>query len=354
MTAASGEHVPALRDALGAFPPSLLQEFDAVCPLVAEVLTAEQLRDWGEEGLGLARGSLRSWESAAEYFRASPVLLDRLTYRRFRTWVAVGVEMAEVSPALAGAYFRASPGALPHVSVAQASDWALQGQSLYKGTWKSGSLAAQYFDVSPHLLPHLPLSQVRLLVDLVEALATHSYELAGACLSMAPAVLADLDRPDRTPFLEFGSVVAHTAWVDARVYFERGPTLVRHVHPQQRARFLALAGRVAMEVGRFGHPYFMEVAQALAEVDRETHRELFELSEELIPHSGIAAMEFMKSAPAVFTAAPRGGPAALAGAGADHPARQRAGWRGVLPAGVLQGRGDSGCAFVPYRTGAGQ
>ena len=300
MTATGNEQHSDLRDALGAFPPSLLQEFDGVRARVADVLTPEQLRDWGEEGLGLARGSLRSWEAAAAYFRASPALLDRLTYHRFRAWVAVGVDMAEASPALAGAYFRASPDALPHVSVAQAADWALQGQSLYKGTWKSGSLAALYFDVSPQVLPHLPLSQVRLLVDLVEALATHSYELAGACLSMAPAVLAGLDRPDRTPFLEFGSVVAHTAWVDARVYFERGPTLVRHVHPQQRARFLALAGRVAMDVGRFGHPYFMEVAQALAEVDRETHRELLELSEELIPHSGIAAMEFMKAAPTVL------------------------------------------------------
>ena len=95
-------------------------------------------------------------------------------------------------------------------------------------------------------------------------------------------------------------MVANTAWVDARVYFERGPTLVRQVHPQQRARYLALAGRVALGVGRLGHPYFMEAAQALAEVDCDAHRELLELAEGIVPQSGVAAMEFVKSSPNVL------------------------------------------------------
>jgi nitric oxide reductase activation protein len=227
-------------------------------------------------------------------------MLEQLTFGRFQEWTKTGHGLVESSPALAGAYFRASPSALKYLSVTQAPDWAEQGRSLYKGTWKSGSLAAQYFEVSPAVLPQLPLNQMRLLVELIDSLAGHSYELASACLNMSPGVLEQLDRPDRAPFLEFGSVVSSTAWVDARVFFERGPGLVRHVHPQQRARFLALSGRVALGVGRLGHPYFMEASQALAEIDRDGHREMLELSEGLVPTSGIAAMEFIKSAPEVL------------------------------------------------------
>ncbi len=289
-----------LRDALSAFPPSLQQDFDRAEAALREVLAPQELAAWAGDGVEIARHSLRSWEAAGEYFRASPGMLEQLTFSRFREWTKTGTELAESSPALAGAYFRSSPTSLQYLSVTQAPDWAAQGRSLYKGTWKSGSLAAQYFEVSPLVLPKLPLNQMRLLVELIDSLAGHSYELASACLNMAPGVLEQLDRPDRAPFLEFGSVVASTAWVDARVYFERGPALVRHLHPQQRARFLALAGRVAVSVGRLGHPYFMEASQALAEIDREAHREMLELAEGIMPVSGIAAMEFIKSAPEVL------------------------------------------------------
>ena len=289
-----------LRDALSAFPPSLQQDFDRAEAALREVLAPQELAAWAGDGVEIARHSLRSWEAAGEYFRASPGMLEQLTFSRFREWTKTGTELAESSPALAGAYFRSSPTSLQYLSVTQAPDWAAQGRSLYKGTWKSGSLAAQYFEVSPLVLPKLPLNQMRLLVELIDSLAGHSYELASACLNMAPGVLEQLDRPDRAPFLEFGSVVAGTAWVDARVYFERGPALVRHLHPQQRARFLALAGRVAVSVGRLGHPYFMEASQALAEIDREAHRDMLELAEGIMPVSGIAAMEFIKSAPEVL------------------------------------------------------
>ena len=289
-----------LRDALSAFPPSLQQDFDRAEAALREVLAPQELAAWAGDGVEIARHSLRSWEAAGEYFRASPGMLEQLTFSRFREWTKTGTELAESSPALAGAYFRSSPTSLQYLSVTQAPDWAAQGRSLYKGTWKSGSLAAQYFEVSPLVLPKLPLNQMRLLVELIDSLAGHSYELASACLNMAPGVLEQLDRPDRAPFLEFGSVVAGTAWVDARVYFERGPALVRHLHPQQRARFLALAGRVAVNVGRLGHPYFMEASQALAEIDRDAHRDMLELAEGIMPVSGIAAMEFVKSAPEVL------------------------------------------------------
>ena len=287
------------REALRAFPPALSQDFEAAVAAVQPLLETDEFEHWLETGLGIARHSLRSWEASAEYFRNSGGMLEQITYDRMRDWCGIGVDLMETSPALAGALFRASPAVLPHLSTAQVADWAAQGKSLYKGTWKSGSLSAQYFDVSPQVLPHLPLSQMRLLVELIDSLASHSYELASACLGMAPGVLSQLDRSDRAPFLEFGGIVAHTAWVDARVYFERGPAALRQVSDEQRPRYLGLAGSVALQVGRLGHPYFIEAAQALSEVDRDLHQGLLELAEQLAQHSGDAAMEFLKSSPRV-------------------------------------------------------
>ena len=289
-----------LREALGAYPPPLLQDFEEARAALAAGLSPPDLRTWAEIGLAVARHSLRSWEAAGDYFRVSGPVMERLAFNRFQEWARTGLDLTGQSPALAAAYFRASPEALQHLAPAQVADWGAQGRVLYKGTWKSGSLAAQYFEVSPQLLPRLPLGQSKLLVELVDTLAGHSYELAGACLGMAPAVLQQLDRADRAPFLEFGSVVANTAWADARHYFEQGPAAVRHIHPALRARFLALAGRVALRVGRQGHPYFLEAAHALAEVDRELHHDVVALAEGLMPHSGVAAMEFVKVTPAVL------------------------------------------------------
>ena len=300
MTADPGTPLDSVRAMLRGYPPALLQEFEAASVHVERRLAGDALRTWAEQGLDVARESLRSWEAAAEYYRASPAVLDEIGFPRFTEWGRIGADLAAESPALGGAYFRASPRALEHLSIAQAGDWSAQGRGLYKGTWKSSSLAAQYFEVSPDLLPLLPLGQLRLLVELVDALSGHSYELASSCLAMAPRMLADLVRADRAPFLEFGIVVAGTAWADARVYFERGPGLLERLAAPQRARYLTLASRVALRVGRHGHPYFLEAAQALAAVQPEVHQDLIDLAEELVEDSAPSAMEFLKSSPAVL------------------------------------------------------
>ena len=326
------------REGLKSFPPALTQDFESALARVSPMLEPDELEEWAGRGLEIARHSLRSWEAAAEYFRSSGGLLEQMVYEQMREWCAVGAGLMETSPALAGALFRASPAVTPHLSVAQAGEWAEQGRSLYKGTWKSGSLSAQYFDVSPQMLPHLPLSQMPLLVELIDSLAGHSYELASACLGMAPGVLGQLERPDRAPFLEFGGVVASTAWVDARVYFERGPTALRQVAAEHRARYLRLAGQVAHKVGRLGHPYYLEAAQALTEVDSSLHPGLIELAEQLVPHSGDAAMEFLKSSPRVTRRLP-----------IDDVAR----WQ-EFGLGILQQSTDGGEAFFRLESARGE
>lgn len=285
---------------LSGYPASLLREFQKAIETIQPLLTAPELEAWIATGITLASQSLRSWEAAAEYFRASPVVLRVVSYADFQRWAEAGAALAADSATLATAYFRAGPAGLMHLSVAQLREWAELGRQLYRGTWKSSALAAQFFELIPNLLPLLTLSEARALVRFVDTLAAKSYELAAACLGIAPKVLTALERADRAPFLHFALVIAETSWADARVYFEKGPGLLHHVQAEQRGRFLTLASAVARRAGRQAYPFFAESATALGLMDQEAHAHLLGLAEQLAPYSGPAAMEFLKSVPTVL------------------------------------------------------
>ena len=283
---------------LSGYPASLPREFVRALEQVSSLLPHDDdLAQWAEDGVALARQSLRSWEASSEYFKVAHDLLARVSYAQFRGWAETGRELAAESATLATAYFRAGPDGLRRLSVPQMREWADLGKTLYKGTWKSSSLAAQFFEVTPGLLEHVNIQETRQLVRFIDTLAGKSYELAAACLGISPKVLGALERPDRGPFLGFATVIAEASWADARVYFEKGPTLVHHVQAEQRSRYLALAGGVARRAGRQAYPYFAETANALGVMDQDAHPHLLGLAEDLAPVSGPAAMEFLKSVP---------------------------------------------------------
>src|SRR5262245_1303135 len=72
---------------LSGYPASLPREFQKALEDVSPLLRADHdLRPWAEDGVALARQSLRSWEASAEYFRVSAAVLGRLPYNAFRQW----------------------------------------------------------------------------------------------------------------------------------------------------------------------------------------------------------------------------------------------------------------------------
>ena len=97
---------------LAPFSTTLVSEFRRAADTVEQILSPEEVSQWAEEGLELARQSWRSWEAAGEYFRVTPEVLPALGFREFRRWTERGRDLAEVSSALAASYFRASPGTL--------------------------------------------------------------------------------------------------------------------------------------------------------------------------------------------------------------------------------------------------
>ena len=285
---------------LAPFSTTLAAEFRRAAEAAEHLLTAEEVSQWAEEGLNLAQQSWRSWEAAGEYFRVTSELLPALGFQEFRRWSHHGRELAEVSSALAVSYFRASPATVPLVKMERLGDWVGLGRQLYKGTWRSASLAVQFFDGSPALFAQLTVEEARILVHFVDSLCDRSYDLAAHCLSIAPHVLSPLDGEDRAAFLRFAEALASTGWADARSYLEKGPGLLAHVQHSQRVRFLALARELARREGRQAFAFFAEGARALSEVDPEMHGTLLSMAEELVARSPVAAMEFLKSPPAVL------------------------------------------------------
>lgn len=286
---------------LRGFGASLPDDFSAALAALEPQLGTEDLDRWAKDGVALANHSLRSWEAAAEYFRASPQILGRLGADGLHEWVGTAMRLAASSSLMAAAFLKSTPDALAVIKTEDIEAWAAQGERLCRGNWKSIALAALYFQVSPSLLRSLPLPSVGRLVDIVDQLTERSYELANTCLESSPTIFAGLSEDDREPFLRFARAVTRASWADTRLYFDRGPRLLELVSADQRAAFLDLSARVTTEVGRQGFPLFADAADALAKLPTEDHRDLLGFASRLAPGSPTSAMEYIKSAPFMRT-----------------------------------------------------
>ncbi|MEX2031881.1 MAG: hypothetical protein WEA81_03340, partial [Dehalococcoidia bacterium] len=286
---------------LRGFGASLPDDFAAAATDLQRTLDADQLDLWARDGIALANHSLRSWEAAAEYFRASPALAGRLEFEGLREWATMATALAARSSLMAAAFLKHTPAALEGIAAGDLPAWSAQGERLCRGNWKSIALASLYYQVSPGLLRSLSLTSVGRLVDIVDQLTERSYELATTCLEGASAIFAGLSEDDREPFLRFARAVTRASWADTRLYFERGPKLLERIAPDERAEFLDLAARVTTEVGRQGFPLFADAAEAVGQMAQDQHPALVAFAMRLAPGSPTAAMEYLKSAPFVST-----------------------------------------------------
>jgi len=285
-----------LGEELAALPPFLRAEFQRATAAVAP-FPPDKRRLWAQEGLRLARFYRRSWEALVEYLKAAPQALGALTPEAFLSWCQWGQQLTQSSATLGAAYYRASPKVFPYLAPSQVGEWAALAWSLCRGTWRSTTLATQFLEVSPSLLPSLPLSELGLLIRLIDTLAQHAHPLAAACLELAPQLIASLDSQDRRAFLAFAQRIAEVHWADIRLYLERGPELLRPVAPSERERFLALAEQMALRAGRQAYHLFAEGAQALARLPAPLQQQVLSLAQEVAAHSPVAALEFLKKAP---------------------------------------------------------
>ena len=284
---------------LGAYPSSLYEAFvEAEKEATAAVLDDAQAVRWAQEGLRIAQQTVRSWEAAAEYFKASPRVLSVLSFAPFLRWAESGATVCHASPTVAAAFFKASPQVLGNLPPRHIAGWAGLGRSLSKGTWKSSNLAAKFFEASPDLLTHLNYRELELFVGLVETLSHRSYDLATECLHLGQRVFPGVE--EREELISLAAAVAEQSWREVRGCFEAASHITSNVDKRQRRRFILLAQRLAQRGMSSVSGFILEATQALARLPAEEHRQVIDWTEHLAEYSLDASGAFLRSMPRVM------------------------------------------------------
>lgn len=281
------------------YPSAVAQEYRRAHELLSPLLDPQDLVVWAEQGASMARQTVRSWEAAADYFRASPEVLPQLTFANLFQWTQSGHDLCAASPTLASAYFRASAASLPYLAPRQIPDWGGLGRSLYKGTWRSSALTCKFFEISPQVLRTLSLPQLEQFARFIDVLSQRSYDLAQECLTLAPDLFPSIGE-SRDAFISLVSILAEGTWREVKGCFESAVGALPRIERRQQARFLGMAERLAQGSAIGVSGFIVEAAQALGQVDPALHRSLLTLGETLIGIHAPALPEFLRSVPTVL------------------------------------------------------
>ena len=279
---------------LAKLPPAVMEAYQEATPSLESAFGQEELVLWAKEGLSIGTQTVRSWESAVEYYRVGPQVARFLSFPSFMQWARCGTYLAQDSPTLAVAFFRASSSIVPNLRPQYIPRWAGLGRSLYKGTWKSSTLAAKFFEVSPDLVRNLPFWDVEVFASLIEALSYKSYDVAGECLLLGRDVLPAMGR-EREPFLSMSRALIDTSWREVKTCLELVPRALQQVEEGQTGRFLKLGERLAKVGLRETSRFLSDGTQALSRVPQGSQSYILDLCETLLAVSPEAVPPFLKS-----------------------------------------------------------
>ena len=279
---------------LAKLPQAVMEAYNEALVLVEPTFSAEELVLWGKEGLAIANQTVRSWESAVEYYRVGPEVARFLSFPSFMQWARCGTYLAQDSPSLAVAFFKASSDIVPNLRPQYIPRWAGLGRSLYKGTWKSSTLASKFFEVSPDLVRGLPFWDVEVFASLVEALSYKSYDVAAECLVLGRDVLPAMGR-EREPFLSMSRALIEGSWREVKSCLEVVPKALQQIDESQTGRFLKLGERLAKVGLRDTSRFLSDGTQALSKVPGGSQGYILDLCETLLASSPEAVPAFLKS-----------------------------------------------------------
>ena len=279
---------------LAKLPPAVLEAYQEASPSLETAFGEEELALWAKEGLTIGTQTVRSWESAVEYYRVGPQVARFLSFPSFMQWARCGTYLAQDSPTLAVAFFRASSSIVPNLRPQYIPRWAGLGRSLYKGTWKSSTLAAKFFEVSPDLVRNLPFWDVEVFASLIESLSYKSYDVAGECLLLGRDVLPAMGR-EREPFLSMSRALIDTSWREVKTCLELVPKALQQVDDSQTGRFLKLGERLAKVGLRETSRFLSDGTQALSGVPQGSQGHILDLCETLLAIAPEAVPSFLRS-----------------------------------------------------------
>ncbi len=285
--------------ALCEHPEGLRTEYERALPAMRSQLTDEQLESWFEAGVRIASHSAHSWDSAAQFYRASPGVIGSLPPNYFIKWMDCGTSVALESPTLGSAYFAAGPRTMTRLRAKDVEAWTELGRGLYKGTWKSSTLANKFFETSPDLLEHLSFEQFGRFVLFLDVLSRHSYDLATECLALGKGLFPIVGE-DKDAFISLSLTLAETGWRQVKPFFEASAKALPRVERGQRLRFLAMSERLLVSGATNMPATMLEISQSLQAVEARSHGALLDMAEPVLDMAPPAMPEFVKSAPRVL------------------------------------------------------
>jgi len=283
-------------------PPAVTREYQRARESLGSLLSSSDLYKWMAEGRDIAQQSFRAWEATAEYFRVSRDVLGKsVPAEDLQVWSGYGRQLASVSAPISISYFRTSPLVLTRLGLDQLGDWAALGERLYRGTWKSSALSTHFFEASYALLKHLTLQEMDTFATFLETISQKSNDMAEECLNLSESVFGVVATADVTPFLGLLQQTAVHNWKYSKETMQSGALALRRIHAAERAAFLNYATLMVPEGGRAYLVYLVEGSLAMEKMLQETHVEVLRQFDVLWRMSTQAAVEFLKSAPAVRT-----------------------------------------------------
>ena len=283
--------------ALREHPPLAADEFERAWHMMSGLLSLQQLSTWADIGLEIAGETVRSWESAAQYYKASPKVVGLMPFSRFEQWASCGLELCQASPTLATCYFNSSHGTLKAIRARHVENWAGMGRRLYKGTWKSGTLACKFLESSPKLAQSLEIDDLDRFAAFLEYVSRRSYDVAADCIALGERIFPSLGRGNNAEFLVLAHGVAETGWRQVKGVFDAAARSLPRVQAGQRVRFIVLCDGLRDSGAGNLAAAMLEVSQALWELDAEYHESLLEMASRLVGHAPEAMPDFVKSSP---------------------------------------------------------
>ena len=279
---------------LAKLPPAVMEAYHEAAPALESAYGQEELVLWAKEGVAIGTQTVRSWESAVEYYRVGPHVARFLSFPSFMQWARCGTYLAQDSPTLAVAFFRSSSSIVPNLRPQYIPRWAGLGRSLYKGTWKSSTLAAKFFEVSPDLVRNLPFWDVEVFASLIESLSYKSYDVAGECLLLGRDVLPAMGR-EREPFLSMSRALIDSSWREVKTCLELVPRALQQIEEGQTGRFLKLGERLAKVGMRDTSRFLSDGTNALSRIPQGSQGYILDLCETLLAVAPEAVPPFLKS-----------------------------------------------------------
>ena len=288
-----------LEHELAGFPTSVGDEFRRATQKLQQELRDADLMDWAQQGIDIARHTVRSWEAASEYFRVSPGSGGSTLVRRAS---GLGTVWEYSVSGVAGpghSLLPCQPRQHPLSSPQPHSRLGKAGPDALPGTWKSTTLAAKFFESSGTLLAHMGYQQLEQFAELVNTISHKSADLAAECLSLGQEILPNIGE-DQAAFIRLSHAVAEANWREVKPCFESAPKALAHIAMEQRSRFLGLAVLLA-QAGMSNIPLFLtESATSLGTVEEASQGQLLDLAGALLPTSHEAVAAFLQSSPALL------------------------------------------------------